>query len=65
VDVTLVVSLAFLVSPLLGYVVIILPITTQQKFVVAIVGLVLLITVPLVVLYLAGGANSALGIGST
>jgi ABC-type amino acid transport system permease subunit len=58
VDATLVVSLAFLVSPLLGYVVIILPITTRQKLAVAIVALVLLITIPLLVLWLAGGSGS-------
>lgn len=57
-DVTLVVSLAFLVSPLLGYIVILLPITTRQKIVVAIVGLVILIALPLLVLLLAGGSGA-------
>jgi ABC-type amino acid transport system permease subunit len=58
VDPTLVVSLAFLVSPLMGYVIVILPMTTRQKLVVAIVALVLLISVPLLVLWLAGGSGS-------
>jgi hypothetical protein len=61
VDPTLVVSLAFLVSPLMGYVIIILPLTTRQKLVVAVVGLVLLVTIPLLVLALAGGGSSSLG----
>jgi ABC-type amino acid transport system permease subunit len=58
VDPTLVVSLAFLVSPLMGYIIIILPMTTRQKLAVAIVALVLLISVPLLVLWLAGGSGS-------
>ena len=62
-DPTLVVSLAFLVSPLMGYIIIILPLTTRQKLAVAIVALVLLITVPLLVLWLAGGSGSG-SIGS-
>lgn len=60
-DATLVVSLAFLVSPLLGYVIIVLPLTVRQKLVVAAVAVVLLVTVPLVVFLLAGGSNGTSG----
>jgi hypothetical protein len=60
-DLTLVISLAFLVSPLLGYVVLILPISTRQKFIVAGVSVVLLVLIPVVFFLLAGGTSSGQG----
>ncbi|HEX6506537.1 MAG TPA: hypothetical protein VF221_02800 [Chloroflexota bacterium] len=60
-DPVLVVSLAFLFSPLLGYIVIILPLTTTQKIIVAAISVFLLVTVPLAVIYLTGSANGSAG----
>ncbi len=60
-DVTLTVSLAFLVSPLLGYIIILLPLSTRQKLLLAVVSVILLIALSLAVIWLTGGGGSTGG----
>jgi len=55
VTLTLIISVAFLLSPIVGYVVIALDMPVTTKIIIGGVGAFLLIVIPLLVLILSGG----------
>lgn len=55
----IVLSLAFLATPLLGYAIIAVNLPPRTKLILALVGAFVLIFVPVLVLLLAGGSGSS------
>jgi hypothetical protein len=53
-DAIVVLSVLFLLSPVLGYVVILLPLTVRAKIVIAAVAAVFLVVTPIVVMLVTG-----------
>jgi hypothetical protein len=54
VDVTIVLSILFLLAPVLGYVVILLPMEMRTKIQVAAVGMLFMVIVPILVMLVTG-----------
>jgi hypothetical protein len=59
VNIVIALSFAFLASPFLGYLVLVLPLSPRKKVVIAGIGVALMIAVPLVVLLVAGGSDTS------
>lgn len=60
-DPIIVLSIAFLASPFLAYVVLASPVSTRTKLIIAGVGIVVMIVVPLLVFIFAGGSGGGAG----